>query len=168
MKLLTFGLLAFVLASPLYAADKVTYNDALNSWKTGAGANKPIPDADTLKNWKDNVLPPKSNSGLISEVLWSNPNGMSTGNFVLSKPYFDFDYIHVHGTNDHAHEGGVTVWESADITYHQSIHSSGSALRLWYTDKDHWTGRFASDGKRFTTSYESSKLWKIVGYKRPQ
>lgn len=164
MKLITFGLIACLLTSPIYAADKVTYNDALNSWKTGAGANKPIPDADTVNNWKDNVKPPKSSSGKITrKIIFDSPKGLGAGNFTLYEPYSNFDFIEITAASDD--NAGSTVYRIAphqiDYILSKSIHHS--ALSLFGISGHAWQGRFKEDKRTFITSAENSKIFRIEG-----
>jgi len=147
------------------------------SFTDNAGVSKNLRtmsgDVDALKKWKAacqrGLADPDcgldaGNSGKLGTTLFSSSTGLSTGNFVLSQPYTNFDYIEVYGSNDHNHESAVTVWKKEQIVFFQSITATDRPLRLFHTDKDYWTGRFSSNNRTFVTADENSKIWKIIGY----
>jgi hypothetical protein len=131
-------------------------------------------DIDALKKWKAacqrGLADPDcgldaGNSSNMGTTLYSSTSGLSGGNFTLSQPYSNFDYITVYGTNDNNEQGAVTTWTPEQIDFLQSTSSSGKALTLWFTDNEYWTGRFATNKRSFTTYDENAKIRKVVGFK---
>jgi hypothetical protein len=148
------------------------------SFTDNAGVSKNLRtmsgDVDALKKWKAacqrGLADPDcgldaGNSSKMGTTLYSSPSGLTGGNFVLSQPYSNFDYITVYGTNDNNEQGAVTTWTAEQIDFLQSTSTSAKALTLWFTDNEYWTGRFATNKRSFTTYDENAKIRKVVGYK---
>lgn len=161
-------ILSAIISLNALATEKMTYEQAMQSHKSTYGkySQQSITEAQSQQSWdtyKQEPVREGSNNVKSYTVLYENTAGLGGGNFVLSQPYSNFDYIEIYGTNDSNEQGAVTTWTSEKIDFLQSTSTSDKALTLWYTDNEYWTGKFSTNKQTFNTYDENAKIRKIIG-----
>ena len=162
---------ALLTATTSYAQDpdKMTYEKAMESHRA---ANQQYRDQSVTREesqlaWDSYKQEPEKNdsgSGIRTyTVLFSNRTGLGRGNFVLSQPYSDFDYIEVWGGNDDGSQGAVSRWTPEQLDHYHAVTTRAKTVTLYYSDNEYWAGRFSSDKKTFITAEEGALLYKIMG-----
>ena len=163
------GTLLTATASYAQDPDKMTYEKAMESHQA---ANQQYRDQSVTREesqlaWDTYAQEPEeAGTGAVPRTyttIFSNSSGLGRGNFVLSQPYSDFDYIEVWGAHDNGSQGAVVRWTPEQLDYYNLVTTKTKTVTLYYSDNEYWTGRFSSDKKTFITADEGALLYKIMG-----
>ncbi|MGI2002053.1 hypothetical protein [Shewanella frigidimarina] len=161
-------ILGAIISLNALATEKMTYEQAMESHKNTYGkySQQSITETQSQQSWDTYKQEPvREGDGNVknSTVLYENPAGLSSGNFILSESYENFDYLEFYGTTDDTEGGKVYRITPAQIDYLQGLSSKPNAINVWAIDGQRWEGRFSTNKRTFVTGNENSKMHKVVG-----
>ena len=115
---------------------------------------------------KPTTMPPSAHThsaGRTFTELFSYSGGITSGDFVLSQAYSNFDGLIIITSGDDS--GYFQSAEIASFTIDQLASLSGTKnYHIIAYSNYNWSGRFAADKRTFVTGPQSCKIHKIYGY----